>query len=105
MSLNSCLVQTLKFETNQPCPQMQQLEAQNGQLLAGIGQLQIHYSVVVCQMSQLQQQLQVQRCGNTQLLTLIDRLRRAHPVSAEGHELACGGAVGLNRHGRAWDSQ
>ena len=81
--LTSCLVQTSKYETKQSCPQMRQLEAQNGQLLAGIGQLQIHYSVVVCQMSQLQQQLQVQQRGNTQLLTLIGRLRRAHPVSAE----------------------
>ena len=96
MSLNSYPVPTLKFETNQTCPQMQQLEAQNGQLLAGIGQLWIHYSMVVCQMSQLQQQLQTQRCGNTQLLTLIGCLRRAHPVSAEGHELACGDAVGVN---------
>ena len=81
MPPNGCPVQKLKF-ARPPCPQMQQLEAQNGQLLAGIGQLQIHYSVVVCQMSQLQQQLQAQRCGHPQLLALIDRLRRADPVSA-----------------------
>ena len=109
MSLDSCLVQTyvnaLKLETNQPCLQMQQLEAHNGQLLAGIGRLQIHYSLVVCQMSQLQQQLQVQRCGNMQLLTLIDRQRRVHPVSAEGRELACGGAVGVNCGRWVWALQ